>query len=71
MTGAELKEWRDSHKWSQVQAARYLGTSQPDISRWENDGPPVPQTIAILVMLLQQERNVRAVENFLYKTLVT
>lgn len=67
MQGSELKEWRVAQEWNQTQMARYLGTTQVNISRWERGTHPIPDSIALLVHLLSDKRNLRSVENFLYK----
>jgi transcriptional regulator with XRE-family HTH domain len=68
MQGIELKKWRREQGWNQTQMARYLGTSQVNISRWESGKYDVPDFIAHLAYLLNDKRNVRSLENFLYKT---
>jgi transcriptional regulator with XRE-family HTH domain len=68
MKDIELKEWRKSQGWNQAQAARYLGTTQVNVSRWERGEHGIPDSIAHLIYLLNDKRNVRSIENFLYKT---
>jgi transcriptional regulator with XRE-family HTH domain len=71
MTGDTLKAWRQAQGWTQTQMARYLGTTQVNIARWERGTHGIPRTIDILLHLLGQKRNVTAVENFLFKSLDT
>jgi len=71
MQPAELKQWRESHGWSQTQTARYLGTTQVNISRWEEGTHKIPQSVAMLIYLLGQKRNLLSIEKFLYKHLDT
>ena len=68
MQGQALKEWREQRGWSQEQAARYLGASQVSVSRWETGTHVIPGTVERLVYLFQQERNIRAIDTFLFKT---
>lgn len=46
MTGADLKEGRKLKGWTQQQAARKLGLSQPYLSLLENDSRRVPENLA-------------------------
>ena len=71
MQGHELKAWRESHGWNQTQAARYLGTSQVNISRWEHETHDIPRTVDLLIHLLRQKKNLRSIENYLFKYLDT
>ena len=67
MNPDELKQLRAERHWNQTQAARYLGTTQANISRWEKCEKPLPPMAAILVSLLRHPRNVAVVEKLLYK----
>lgn len=64
-----LKDWRESHGWTQEDAARYLGTSQVNVSRWEGGTHKIPGTALLLMHLLNDKRNRRAVEKYLALTL--
>src|SRR5947207_9591091 len=46
MTGVDLKEGRTRKGWTQQEAARRLGVSQPYLSLLENDSRPVPENLA-------------------------
>jgi transcriptional regulator with XRE-family HTH domain len=69
MQGYELKQWREANDWTLEQAARYLGTTKTSVHRWEAGKHPVPTTIVILASLLGDKRNIRNVENILFKHL--
>ena len=64
MTGADLKAWRQSQGWTQQRAACYLGTTKTSVYRWESGYPPVPQTIEILALLLQDKKNIHRVDEY-------
>lgn len=65
MSGGELKAWRLAQKWNQTQCARYLGTTQENVSRWEH-AQEIPGPVALLVYLYRQQRNIRTVENYFF-----
>lgn len=46
MTGVDLKEGRTRKGWTQQEAARRLGVSQPYLSLLENNSRPVPEKLA-------------------------
>jgi transcriptional regulator with XRE-family HTH domain len=69
MTPTALKEWRDAHGWSQKKCARYLGTSQVNVSRWEKGTHDIPDTVMHLVLLLANPRNLATIENSLFTPL--
>jgi transcriptional regulator with XRE-family HTH domain len=69
MNGATLQAWRRGLGWSQRKAARFLGTTQVNVSRWEHGVYTIPGAIDLLVHLYAQDRNRRLVEEFLYKPL--
>jgi transcriptional regulator with XRE-family HTH domain len=71
MQGDELKRWRKQQGWTQEKTAHFLGTTKTSVHRWEADIHNIPQTIDILTHLLIDKRNIRIVENFLYKHLDT
>lgn len=66
MTAIQLRYWRTSKQWNQTQAARYLGTTQVNVSRWEAGTHGIPGCIDLLIHLYGQERNLRSIETFLY-----
>lgn len=66
MTGEALKAWRETHGWNQTQAARYFGTTQVNVSRWEQGVYSIPEAIAFLVYLYRHARNIRDIETLLY-----
>lgn len=68
MTPEQLRAWRTAHGWNQTQAARYLRTTQVNISRWEQGLHEIPGAVELLLYLYQQPRNLRAIETFLYKS---
>lgn len=69
MQGAELKQWRIAQGWTLEQAARFLGTTKTSAHRWEAGTHHVPKTVEILAHLLTDKRNMRSVENFLWKSI--
>lgn len=71
MQAEELRAWRHRQGWTMVQASRYLGTSKTNLYRWEKGVHAAPQTIDILCHLLDEKRNIRKVEDFLYSALTT
>ncbi len=64
MSGEELRVWREGHGWNQKQAARYLGSTQVNVSRWERGTHKVPESIRLLAHLLHDKKNIRFVEKF-------
>jgi transcriptional regulator with XRE-family HTH domain len=71
MQGSELRQWRENNGWTLEQGARYLGTTKTSMYRWETGRHPIPATIHILAVLLADKKNIRSVENILYKHLDT
>ena len=64
-----LRAWRKQNSWTLEEAARYLGTTKTTVHRWEAGRHHIPQTIEILTLLLDDKKNIRKVQNFLYSPL--
>ena len=64
-----LRTWRQQRGWTLDDAAHYLGTTKTSVHRWEVGRHPIPQTIAILILLLAEKKNIRKVQHFLYTPL--
>lgn len=70
MQGEALKSWRIQQGWTLQEAARYLGATKTSVHRWEAGRHKIPQTVVILTYLLCENKNIRKVQDFLYKQLV-
>ncbi len=64
MTANEFKTWRRGKDWAQVDAARYLGSTQASVARWEKGTQRVPQIIEILATLYEKQSNVTMVDRY-------
>ena len=69
MTHEALKAWRKRQGWTLDEAADYLGTTKTSVHRWEKALYQIPQTIALLAVLLLDKKNRRTVEKILRKPL--
>ena len=71
MDHRDLRAWRERHKLSQTEAAKYFGVQQESFSRWETDARPMLPMAEVLLHLYQFDGNVKSVHDFLYPTLDT